>query len=261
MLHQKGQDEQQAHERDTDEFIVDRHEVHARTIKEYIGVDNNPHMLTAAKQMASSAGVTARFLPSLTELLDLLKHYDHQQQQQRSPGGERFDLIMASHIFTELKDDVARKAVAQLLVEMLNVNGVLVILEEGGGWGNHTVRTARQFILDAFNNSSSTTGNKEKMVHALPRLKNGNNDGKEYDHDELGVSVVAPCTHDLPCPLGKGKLCLFSQKVRLFDCFATIVIVGLFSDSQWNDSPSIGRAVFICCIAAHPQTNAADVCA
>ena len=39
-----------------------------------------------------------------------------------------------------------------------------------------------------------------------------------YHYDELGAFVVAPCTHDAPCPLAGGLWCSFSQKVNQIDC-------------------------------------------
>ena len=35
-----------------------------------------------------------------------------------------------------------------------------------------------------------------------------------FTHDQLRASVIAPCTHDKPCPLAPGAWCSFAQKVR-----------------------------------------------
>jgi ribosomal protein RSM22 (predicted rRNA methylase) len=38
------------------------------------------------------------------------------------------------------------------MFELLDVGGCMMILESGNPMGSHTTRTARQFILDVFNN-------------------------------------------------------------------------------------------------------------
>ena len=65
--------------------------------------------------------------------------------------GERFDMIISSFSLVELQSDPMRRAATQLLFELLDVGGVLVIIENGNPQGSHTVRTARQLILDSFN--------------------------------------------------------------------------------------------------------------
>ena len=35
------------------------------------------------------------------------------------------------------------------------------------------------------------------------------------DHKQLQATVISPCTHDKPCPLGAGLWCSFAQKVCL----------------------------------------------
>jgi ribosomal protein RSM22 (predicted rRNA methylase) len=180
-----------------------------RTVKEYVGVDNNVHMLAAAKKMCSSSGVNCKFVGSMSDVLKLMGKKSHGAGE-----GDRFDLVMASFVLSELKDDVARKAVTQLLVELLNVHGCLVIIEDGHYSGNHTVRTARQFILDAFNNADRADGMKYALPPPQKRTDADSDIPEQYDLNQLGVSVVAPCTHDQPCPLGAGKKCTFGQKVR-----------------------------------------------
>lgn len=85
---------------------------------------------------------------------------------------ERYDLVVVSFTLTELPSDSARIAALQLLYECVNEGGVLVLLEQGkectnvmcvdvlmmtsvqttgSPYGSHTVRTARQFILDTYN--------------------------------------------------------------------------------------------------------------
>jgi hypothetical protein len=207
----------------------------SRTVREYVCVDNNAAMLGAAKEMCQDSGVRSRYFNSISELVSTfsVKPGTHSKtlpdiaslNKNIFADSQRFELIMASYIFSELKDDPARKAVAQLLTEMLTVNGVLVIIENGNADGNHTTRTARQFILDAFNGKSNTSENAKtvaSMQYALPlpakaptTVGAGTSNTEAYGTDDLGASIVAPCTHDMPCPIGSGKLCTFGQKVCL----------------------------------------------
>ena len=120
------------------------------------------------------------------------------------------------------------------MFELLDVGGCLVVLESGNPMGSHTTRTARQLVLDIFNNvdrsgvfdaspvfpkinpeegdsqkeqkgNKKSTKEESKMVLPPP--------SSTYGFHELGASVIAPCTHDMPCPLSSGTWCSFSQKV------------------------------------------------
>jgi ribosomal protein RSM22 (predicted rRNA methylase) len=59
---------------------------------------------------------------------------------------------VASFTLNELPNDPSRRIATQMLFEMLDVGGYLVIIEAGNPMGSHTCRTARQFLLDTFNN-------------------------------------------------------------------------------------------------------------
>ena len=73
----------------------------------------------------------------------------------------------------------------QLLFELLDVGGHLVILEAGNPYGSHTVRTARQLVLDIFNNVDKN-GNfdaspkyAENMEFNAKKQKNKESEGKK----------------------------------------------------------------------------------
>lgn len=60
---------------------------------------------------------------------------------------------MCKLIFTIThKQCLSNRAAIQLLFELLDVGGYLVVLEAGNPHGSHSARTARQFVLDVFNN-------------------------------------------------------------------------------------------------------------
>ena len=188
-------------------------------VKRYVGVDIDINMLSAAKVMATGTGLNCAFFNKTSDLVSLV-----------SESPTRFDLVTAAYVFSDMVSDATRKAAAQLLVELLEVNGCLVIIENGDPQGSHTVRTARQFILDAFNrkfdnNNNNTDNLSTKMLYAFPpplKKHKGTIDdvnpesppteGSRFDHNDLGVSIVAPCSHDAHCPLGRS-ICAFSQKV------------------------------------------------
>ena len=79
-------------------------------------------------------------------------------------NGDRYDLIVASYTLSEMTNDPSRRAAVQMLYELLDVNGCILILESGNPQGSHTVRTARQFILDHFNENSNSRKDR-KLFH------------------------------------------------------------------------------------------------
>lgn len=120
------------------------------------------------------------------------------------------------------------RAAVQLMFELLDVGGCLVILEAGNPYGSHTVRTARQLVLDVFNNVDKRGRFSAEPDFATGRVMSGDRSREQRQRpmsamilpapanthfDLIGASVVGPCTHDQPCPLGTGSWCSFSQKV------------------------------------------------
>jgi len=145
-------------------------------------------------------------------------------------GGERFDLSVCSYTLSELANDPTRRAATQLAFEMLDVGGCMLILEGGSPYGSHTVRTARQFLLDNFRLKSSEEedeelrkgGSKTKKQlstneadasHPIPPFQHILPPPHGFSHKDVYASVVSPCTHDGTCPLLDGVWCSFSQKV------------------------------------------------
>jgi ribosomal protein RSM22 (predicted rRNA methylase) len=249
-------------------------EVWGESAERYTGVDISQAMLDAAKIMTRDKIRDCTFYSSNSEIM-----------RRAATSGERFDLAVASYALGELPNDPSKRIATQMLFELLDVGGYLVILEPGNPMGSHTARTARQFVLDIFNNVdksgrtapevvSSTffrtpegAGKKGKKLfgklgendededsegeededsdfelndrNSLPNARRGKKtSGKEdryqqidmmlaapkqggFTYDQLGAHVVAPCTHDRPCPMAAGTWCSFSQKVR-FLCMVAI---------------------------------------
>lgn len=201
-------------------------------IQHYHGIDISQAMIDAGKIMTRSIIPNATFWNRNADIL-----------QRALNKNERYDLIVASYTLTELPTDAARKAATQMLFELLDVNGVLVLLEAGSPFGSHTVRTARQFILDM----TASVDKYGKFEVSKPRdlsqqaEDEGEEDWEHKEKDEKGgkkqnnikssnlmilpppstklkytdlmTKVIAPCTHDRPCPIKAGGWCSFGQKV------------------------------------------------
>lgn len=239
------------------------HEIWGSKAEKYTGVDISQSMIDAAKIMTRNTIRDCAFYTSNSEIMKRMLN-----------TGERFDLVVASYTLSELPNDPSKRIATQMLFETLDVGGYMVILEPGNPFGSHNTRTARQFVLDTFNNVTKAGKTTKAAVGSTffkskgakngkngdPRFEDGgvsdeegerglgresnylhkkdfvdkqrlkqaelNEDYQEitmmlpppktgdYSYDELGAYVVAPCTHDKPCPLKGHMWCSFSQKVR-----------------------------------------------
>jgi len=106
----------------------------------YTGIDISQAMVDAAKIMTRGLYQDATFYSTSAAII-----------KRAEQTGERYDLIVASFTLGELPNDPARRVATQMLSELLSVGGYLVLLEPGNPRGSHTIRTARQFLLDTFN--------------------------------------------------------------------------------------------------------------
>ncbi len=192
----------------------------ARTDMRYTGVDVSQSMLDSAKVLLNGTLPKATFWDKIGDVV-----------KRCHSTGERFDFINLSYTLNEMASDPMRRAAVTLLFEMLDIGGCMVIIENGSPVGSHTVRTARQLVLDSFGTRASveskTRGNdgdsrrgKDTKARNLSASKNGNTESfmlsapRQLQHDEVAASVLAPCTHDRECPLRDGFWCSFSQKVH-----------------------------------------------
>ena len=203
-------------------------------ISKYSGIDMSKAMIDAAKIMTNKLPFDCTYWEKTA---DVVKRSEF--------TGMRYDMAVATHTLTELTSDPAKQAATQLLFEMLDIGGLLVIIDNGNPVGSHTTRTARKFILETFNYTPEADEEKKKRLQkwriaskekvAIGKLGKLNSEspavdkgefGKEdvinlvlpapepYTHHDVRATVISPCTHDKPCPLGVGVWCSFSQKVR-----------------------------------------------
>jgi ribosomal protein RSM22 (predicted rRNA methylase) len=209
--HKKSEGNGNIHYSDEEEIPV----VPSSTMQ-YTGVDPSRAMLDACSVLMADP---TRPAPNLWDRIGDVVKRCHKT-------GERFDLINASFVLTELASDPMRRAAVMLLFELLAPGGCLVIVETGSPVGSHTVRTARQLLLDKFgrhqleqeeavhdektsiSNRKKKLINKEQNAHRLLDAPSG------MKHSDLWASVVSPCTHDKECPLRPGAWCSFSQRVH-----------------------------------------------
>jgi len=204
----------------------------------YSGVDVSQSMLDSGKVLLQGTLPKATFWDKIGDVV-----------KRSHATGERFDLINVSYTLSELSSDPMRRAAVMLLFELLDVGGSMVIIENGSPVGSHTVRTARQLILDTFgtrdtlgraqddDEDEQKGGWKHKAQSNLKHGKGGAGSSKQTEkdsklrksinvesfmlsaphglsHEQVAASVVAPCTHDRECPLREGFWCSFSQKVH-----------------------------------------------
>eukprot|EP01041_Mallomonas_annulata_P010872 gene10872-22705_t len=127
---------------------------------------------------------------------------------------ERFDMAILSYTLTDLMTDSSRRAAVQLCFELLDENGILVIVDTGNPFGSHSVRSARKFILDTFNSEDISiernTMKRGGQSMVLPPSTSTSTSNKQ----DISAHILSPCTHDLPCPLSGKSWCSFSQKVH-----------------------------------------------
>lgn len=177
-------------------------------MRRYVGVDQSKAMIDAARIMTRGMAPECVFWPRSSDVL-----------KRAAENGDRFDLAFLTYTLSDLPNDPARRVATQMVFELLDVGGMLVIIEEGNPAGSHTVRAARQAILDSFNNVDKRGGfeirgiqHEDKPVtkSAYMMLPAPDN----LQHTDLAATVVAPCTHDKPCPLAQGVWCSFSQRVK-----------------------------------------------
>ena len=181
-------------------------------------------MVDSAKIMTSGIGspLDCTFYEKSTDVIDRIK-----------TSSERFDMVICAYTLTELASDPARLVATQFLFDTLEINGVMIVVEQGNCVGSHAVRTARKVLLDKFDNKSSSADETEGILSFLPPPSGRTTDVEVSIYmknlpnttnlsivlpgihaNDIYASLVAPCTHDRPCPLSPGLFCSFSQKVH-----------------------------------------------
>jgi ribosomal protein RSM22 (predicted rRNA methylase) len=119
-----------------------------KTIRNYNGIDMSLSMIDAAKLMTDDLPFDCSFWDKTADIV-----------KRAESNGTRYDMAVATHTLSELTSDPAKIAATQLLFEMLDIGGLLVIIDSGNPYGSHTVRSARKFLLEAFNFDDDSSKN------------------------------------------------------------------------------------------------------
>ncbi|KAI8915647.1 mitochondrial small ribosomal subunit Rsm22-domain-containing protein [Gorgonomyces haynaldii] len=134
-------------------------------------IDLSPDMLQVLKQFQEALEIekvdTQRFLPVKASF----------------PEEEQYDLVVASHVLSELPNDTNRTFTVEGLWKQ--TGDMLVLLDRGDANGFNYIQQARQRIID------------------FSAKRN------------LDMHIVGPCAHEKKCPMeGTSNWCHFSQRVR-----------------------------------------------
>lgn len=142
----------------------------------YTGVDMSTSMLDAAKIMTKEMLPNCVFWDRISETV-----------KRAEQKGDRYDMAVLTYTLSEMNNDPAKRAAVQLMFELLDVGGVLVIIEAGNPLGSHAVRTARQFVLDTFNNvdrKGVSTGARSTFYAKKGDEKASNNSSANDDSED-----------------------------------------------------------------------------
>ncbi|CAM9261680.1 unnamed protein product [Choristocarpus tenellus] len=130
------------------------------------------------------------------------------------PKGRKYDLVVAAYSLSELPTHASRAAATALLWGMVSEGGVLVLVENGSAMGSHTVRSAREMILN------SVCPCMQPFLTPKQPVKGGEHGDEQRQlcsqkGQGPGATVVGPCQHDKECPLRPElrETCQFSHKV------------------------------------------------
>lgn len=144
-------------------------EVFGESIDEYCVIEPSQAMVDVLK-------VTMEDFPGL-QIRRTLAEMSHELK-----SDQRFDLVTASHVFSELPSDLERVTSLSALWKLVSDDGMLVLVDRGSAWGSLTMRSARQLILDSF------------------------------ESDPTRGQIVGPCPHLNDCPMAEGSWCHFIQR-------------------------------------------------
>ncbi|KAG8185565.1 hypothetical protein JTE90_017568 [Oedothorax gibbosus] len=134
----------------------------AESIKEYFCVDSSPDMIEVAQTL-------------LTDEFTKQEIFKNLYFRQFLPASEnrKYDLVVSAYSLLDLPSFEERLKVIDILWR--KTKDILVIIEHGNFAGFFSVLDARDFILQLESDSSES--------------------------DSLGAHIVAPCPHELPCPM------------------------------------------------------------
>lgn len=148
------------------------------TLKDYTLVDTSVYMNKIAEQMLSSIKGRLNYWNNIVEL---------------TKKNDKYDLIVASQIFSELPSCLTKQAALDILysiikyiIDQLNENGLMIIVEPGTYYGSHTVISAREYLRNYASIVTKTT-----------------------------PFIIAPCLHQEVCPFynsNNKRYCYYLQQ-------------------------------------------------
>ena len=153
-------------------------------IRKYTGIDASQSMLDIAKSVTSYGDVDRVFWNKSADVFQAAKS-----------RGDRFDLIVLSYTLGEMPNDSMRRATTQLMTELLDTNGILIILEAGNPHGSNVVRSARQFVLNEFNLQPRDT---QRNDSKKPNNNNNNNNSSSNNVNNQQNSSDGDTASDRP---------------------------------------------------------------
>lgn len=128
------------------------------TVGEVTAVEPSQSMTEALRSVVGADVPDLRVRRSLTQLLPHVTGQDTPQH----------DLVLAHHVLSELPNDGARATAVALLWRMLRPGGIILISEFGDAFGSHTVRCARQMLIDE---SDRLQNQLREELPSLPRAR------------------------------------------------------------------------------------------
>eukprot|EP00934_Nitzschia_sp_Nitz4_P003324 Nitzschia sp. Nitz4//scaffold174_size87051//30805//32613//NITZ4_005107-RA/size87051-processed-gene-0.63-mRNA-1//1//CDS//3329538866//3314//frame0 len=139
------------------------------------GIDPSQPMRDCSQKLLETMVVDESSIPPRVTFSTALSN----DQNESSSGS--FDLALCAYSATDLPDVGSTLAAAAMLFQKLKPNGVLVVIEPGTPDGFNSIRAIRNMLLDC----------------CPPH-------DEEFEWEER-CHIVAPCTHNGPCPMVRHK--------------------------------------------------------
>ncbi len=117
----------------------------AENTAKYIGIDMSQSMIDAAKIMTRDTIADCLFWDKSGEVI-----------KRAETRNERYDMSIISYSLSDFANDPVRRAAVQIMFELLDVGGYLVLIDHGNPKGSNMCRSARQLVIDLFNNVDET---------------------------------------------------------------------------------------------------------
>jgi ribosomal protein RSM22 (predicted rRNA methylase) len=132
-----------------------------------------------------------------------------------------FDLALFAYSATDLPDVASTLAAAAMLFEKLKADGIFVMIEPGTPDGFNSIRAVRNMLLDC-----------------CPP------DDPDFEWEER-CHIIAPCTHNGPCPMVRHKQEFIKKPKLAYDLPQEQDTSGEISANDWTEGSvddRVGRA-------------------